>query len=237
LDSGRAAVTTDCGTVTEKASLNEVVLDWSGGDSVIFPDGEFLGLDFSAFPVEGGGTLADVESEFKEDVRAEVARILCDIAELDFRVDNGMRRDGDEVTTVKIVQSRSPQGVSQIGQGEYDPCNVQRDNEALVFGEGLAALGGPFDYDEWVLIFANVTAHEIGHTVGFNHTARHFGGDLGRSLFVELMYAHHTVDEMLREQRVLSDDGFCPDTGASARQRFEPGVLTCGGGGEPADAP
>ena len=77
-------------------------------------------------------------------------------------------------------------------------------------------------------IFANVTAHEIGHTLGFPHVARSDVPDSPHALFVELMLAGHTVDEMLRPQRFLADETSCPDDASRSRRRIDPPSITCG---------
>jgi hypothetical protein len=203
-----------------------VVLDWSGGASRLYPGGDFPGLDFAAFATTGGGTLVDDAGAFQEAVRGEVVHIFCGMPSVSIAIQNegGV---GAGATRVYLVEAPSQAFVGQIGEGEYDPCNVQRGNSALVFGEALDILG-PYSFDEWVTIFANVTAHEIGHTLGFPHVARSDVPVSPHAIFVELMLADHTVSEMLRPQRFLADEANCPDGAARSRRRIDPPAIACG---------
>ena len=228
-DENQAAFVSDCdGSVVERGAVSgEVALVWTGGTSTIYPDDEFTALDFERFATDDGGTLADSSDAFKEAVRGEVARILCEFPSLHVRVENGKSVIGTPATTVHFAQILSPLGGAQIGEGQYDPCDRHDDNAALIFAEELRQLGGPFSFDEWVLMFANVTAHEIAHTLGYGHVRRQEHSDAEHSIYVELMLATHTVDEMLRPQRYMADDSNCPDESTNARRRIENSNPVC----------
>lgn len=187
-----------------------VVLKWSGGLSPIYPNFYLDELDLDLFPTADGGTLGDNADSFRESVRREVANIYCGHpeAKIVVRNDDGPELAGD--TLVYIAQARQPGG-DDIGEAEYDPCNVQHDNSAIIFGERVLELGGAYTFDEWVSIFANVTAHEIGHTLGYGHVARADWENSGRSQFVELMLGHHTMKEMRLSQRFMADQTNCID--------------------------
>ena len=215
----------DCDGAATATDL--VILDWSGGTSKIYPDDEFPGLDFASFETADGGTLADATEAFKDAVRREVVHILCGLPSVSVAVQNEKDRVDADATTIYVVHAASQAGGGQIGEGEFDPCNLQHDNSALIFGDELRDLPGPYSFDDWVLIFANVAAHEIGHTLGFNHVPRTEPSESEHVLYVELMLAGHTVDEMIRPQRFLSDETNCPDTAARSR-RIDAGSLTCG---------
>lgn len=195
-----------------------VVLDWSAVENPLYPRDTFEPLDLSAFSLSTGGTLADDPEAFKERVRLQVTRIYCDSFGPTVRVVHA--RDAERAedvagTTVYFTQVLSPMGGSEIGEGDYDPCNVQHDNAAVIFGEQISRLGSSYSFDEWVLLFANVTAHEIGHTLGYAHVGRDEPQEPGRRLYVELMLAGHTLAELRREQRFTVDQSTC----SSERER------------------
>jgi hypothetical protein len=224
-----ALIPADCPDATgaKVAATDVVLLDWSGGVTKIYPNDDLPGLDLTAFETSDGGTLADNDDSFKEDVRAEVTRILCDMPTDGIHITNAKTGLPRDVSRVCFAQIASPLGGSQIGQGEYDPCNELHDNDAIIFGDELLKLGGSYSFDEWVQMFANVTAHEIGHTLGYPHVSRIIYPPSQRPAYVELMLATHTVDEMLDSQRYLSDVNNCPADQAVAKTIDVP-VYTCG---------
>lgn len=189
--------------------VDYVILDWSGGVSALFPSEELPPLDLGKFGTAGGGTLADRAEEFRAAVLAEVTAIVSGMPHAEVRIENGLNASSTRATVVHIAQTPSFGAPGQIGRGEYDPCNTYQDDAAVVFGEELARLGRDFTFDEWVYVVANVTAHEIGHTLGYGHIARGVS-DAHRPLFVELMLATHTVDEMRQQQRYMADESNCP---------------------------
>ncbi len=188
-----------------------VVLDWAGGTSPIYPEYEFDGLDLTLFRTGKSGTLADDAELFKEGVRQEIVNIYCGSGELSISVHNEPIAGRLNVTTVLLTQELQPDGGGDIGEGEYDPCNRQHDNAALVFGDRIWELAGTNTVDEWVILFANVCAHEIGHTLGFGHIDRNAQPPAGRPVYVELMLDGHTIDEMLQPQRFVYPQTNCPD--------------------------
>lgn len=228
----RAEIPADAchGAATDKtAAADAIFLDWSGGISRIYPSEQLSGLDLSQFLVTDGTTLLDEADDFKAAVRDEVSRILCDMPTGGVYVTNSKTGLPRQVTTVYLSQFGSPSGEAQIGQGEYDPCNVEHDNEAIIFGDEILALGDERPFVEWVMVFANVTAHEIGHMLGYGHVPRVIYPGSQRPEFVELMMATHTVEEMKQAQRLLSDESNCLDVGDAAvpSRRDRITTLTC----------
>ncbi len=219
----------DCSNSGEPAQASDVVvLDWTGGNSDIFPDLDLPELDLSAFATLDGGTLADDVEGFRETVRSQVARTLCDFPDVAVAVRTGEGPSETPVSTVYVAHLESPRYHGQIGEGHYDVCNIEHDNEAVLFGREFLYLGGPYTVDEWAVMFANVIAHEIGHMVGYGHVERGDSADAEHSLFAELMLASHTLDELLSEQRFLSPQTNCPEDTARQRRAEDPGPFLCG---------
>lgn len=209
-------------------AAERIVLQWSGGSSPIYPNHVFDGLDFSVFETADGGTLADAPDTFKELVRQEVSRIYCQQPEvrLIVRNDSDAPLGGD--TVIYLAQAFQPEG-GDIGEAEYDPCNEQHDNTAIVFAERLWQLGEAYTFDEWVTVFANVTAHEIGHTLGYGHVGRDELDSANKSLAVELMLGYHTMAEMRRPQRFVVKESNCWDQSTERSRSREWTTLGCQG--------
>jgi hypothetical protein len=208
----RPLFVTECGEEGDAAYVSSdlVLLEWGGGTTPLYPSQEFEALDLSRFRTAEGGTLADDAELFKESVRLQVTRIYCDASAPPIVVRQADAGEGISGTTIYYTQVPSPLGQYQVGEGEYDPCNKQHDNVAVIFGEQIRRIGGVLSFDEWVLVFANITAHEIGHTLGYAHIARSELAVTGRSVFVELMLDGHTLGELRSEQRFTAGQVNCP---------------------------
>jgi len=216
---GRPLVYVDCGTGDAGRQIADevVVLDWDGGTSALYPDDPFEGIDLSLFQLTDGTTLADHDADFKELVRSKVGQIYCDDPDFSVKIEQkGESAYRGAKTIVYFAQFRAPSG-GQVGEADYDPCNRHDDDEAIIFGEQYERLGGPYSLDEWVTMFANTTAHEIGHTLGYGHIDRADRPDPARTLFVELMLDRHTISELQQEQRIVVDQSTCPGVTASAK--------------------
>lgn len=228
----RLLLTTECEgqDVASTRAVDWVLLDWDGGTSPLYPSISLDPLDLAVFETPDGGTLADRADEFKERVRGQITRIFCDFPEAAIRVDHAGQERNPNATVVHLAQLVSPHGGAQIGEGEYDPCNQYHDDAAVIFGEQIRRLGGPRPLDDWVLMFANVTAHEIGHMVGFGHILRDQQPETSRSLYVELMLDGHTIDELKREQRFVVPQTNCPKTDTTASRCIHKPVADWAGG-------
>ena len=199
----------DLGGLPEPAE-DLVLLNWDGGGNPLYPDFAFSGIEPALFAIDEGGTLADWSPQFRERVREQVTRIFCDSSDIRVRVEHFTAELAPGATIIHVVQDVSPSGSGRIGEAEYDPCNMHRDDLGIVYAEQIAQRVGDRSFDEWVTIFANTIAHEIGHTVGYGHVERDAAPEEGRSLFVEIMFASHTLDELIREQRFLVEQDTCP---------------------------
>ncbi|MFQ5413854.1 MAG: hypothetical protein ACE5E6_05290 [Phycisphaerae bacterium] len=188
-----------------------IVLDWTGGQAGLYPDRDVAAIDLAAFPVADGTTLAAESDVFQDRVQRRVVEILGDLTEFRLYVTDGEAEDfASAVTVVQVAQELPPDASKEIGRAEYDPCNLQDDNAAVIFGEQILRLSGTYTFDEWVTVFANVCAHEIAHTLGYGHLPRTTYGATDRSAYVELMLDGHTMSEMRREQRFLNPMSHCP---------------------------
>lgn len=213
----RPVVTSECtGPDGEPLPASDLVLlDWDGGVSPLYPKTTIGPLDLSGFPTADGGTLADRADEFKESVREQVTLIYCEFPDANIRVEQKTESYRGPATVVMLGQIVSPAGSAQIGEGEYDPCNRYHDDAAIIYAEQIRRLGGPYTFEQWVMMFANVTAHEIGHTLGYAHIER--SEQPARSLYVELMLTGHTISELQRQQRYLVPQDSCPKDATAAR--------------------
>jgi hypothetical protein len=115
-----------------------------------------------------------------------------------------------------------------VGEGEFDVCNRQHDNAAVVFGEQIRRLAGILAFDEWIRVVGNVVAHEIGHTLGFGHVLRDEYEPAERALYVELMLDGHTMGELRRPHRFIVEQTNCDSDASLVLRRIERPRIVCG---------
>jgi len=194
--------------VASRGQSVRVHLRWAGGESRIHPRLALPGMDFSAFRVAGGGALDSDSAAFRRDVAEHAAQALRQAMGTEIIVLSTEDGDAAANTVVHVTQSESPNG-GGVGEGEYDPCDAQRDNEAIVFAESLRkrAASCDFSYENWVQVFANVAAHEVAHTLGYAHVER--SDYQSWEGVVELMLDAHTIDELARPQRIITPQDTC----------------------------
>ncbi len=229
---GLFAITTGCGAVNgitavagERAVAGDpcdrapspdeagtlVVLDWDGGESYMPGAG-----DLAAFDVDHLG-ITDVFSDhdslsaaYREAVLARVQAMLCRLDPLDVAVIEGDSEDYPQATIVHITADAPAGGGMHIGQSDYDMCNDDPDDSAIVWVGVLVRHVSNATFTEWVNIVANTTTHEIGHTLGFTHPTEE---SVGRMLPIpeeEVMRANVTVAQLKTEQNFIIEQDTCP---------------------------
>jgi hypothetical protein len=207
---------------TNREAKTLIVLDWNGGLSPIDTRSYLSPLNPADLPIyDAPATQAEIEA-FKEEVRARVEIILCDLDPVDMRVITGRAADYPAATHVHLTHDLAPSGGRQAGQADYDPCNLYVDDTVLIWGGRIAEVAGPgWLRHEWAHILANVTTHEIGHTLGFSHPDEQglttIDPDVARRA---IMMSSHTVTALVGPQTFLIPQTTCP----AATRRASGGV-------------
>lgn len=227
LPAARALVVSECDGADPDQPVESVVLNWFGGAMPLTAGDSLDALNLSLFLTADGGTLADGEDRFKEDVRLQVTQIFCDSDGPKVHVRQATVPDDVGETTVYLSQAVSRTGQSEIGEGEFDPCNRRHDNAAVVYGEEIRRFAGINTFEDWVLLFANVSAHEIAHTLGYDHIDRRDSAAAERPVFVELMLNGHTLEQLRSPQRLVVPQTLCPRNATLLRRTNGGPVITC----------
>lgn len=182
------------------------ILDWTGGDSDLWWtafDEPLPAMDFTQFPVQGGGTLADVDN-FIEMVHAQV-EVIIDATGFEVTIITGEQKA--YANNVHIAQILSPENTEKrLGIGYYDPCNCYHADFSLVYAQPMA--GREASVRGWTNVFANICAHEIAHNLGFNHIDQDDAPE--HVEYVELMLSPSSWEERQMEQRVIVEQDICP---------------------------
>jgi len=188
-----------------------VVLDWTGGASRHARGGLTTAFTVDLLTIAGDEIPESLTDEsFQQAVLARVRRILCDLDPMDVAVIISEAEYHPDSTILHISGAVPPGDGNQIGQSDYDPCNLYADDAGLVWGGALAGRIGEATVDQWVNAFANTIAHEIGHTLGFFHPAE---VDLARALPIpaaEVMRKSTRISELLESQAFLYEQDTCP---------------------------
>jgi hypothetical protein len=196
-----------------------VSIRWDAVPSGLYPHQAFPPIDLGRFQTPDGASLSDVEAVLHERVREEVAVILGGVTGVEVFTSAEPAEPGEADTTVLMTQGLSPEGRTEIGRADYDPCDRYLGDEAVIFGEQILRLGNGYPLDEWVTLFSNVCAHEVAHTLGFGHVRRVDALAEARPAYVELMLDAHTMAEMRRPQRVLMDQDRCREAAGTQAVR------------------
>lgn len=160
----------DNAPATNRDASTLIVLDWDGGVNPLDPTIDINPLDPLDLPIYSGVTTVDDAEAFKEAVRLRIEEILCDLDPVDMRVILGVADDYPGATRVYLTIDLAPSDGNQAGQADYDPCNRHVDDRAIIWGgRFVEAAGAGWSREAWVNMLANVTTHEIGHTLGFAH--------------------------------------------------------------------
>lgn len=225
----RFLIASQCGgeLQADQVATDLVILKWKGGVTSLYPEQEFAPLDLAVFPMTEGGTLADRADDFRDEVLQQIRNIYCDDPDIHIRIEHAENAPPQIATRVYFAQEVSPTHFGLIGEGHYDPCNQRHEDTAVLFAEQIRRLGSSFTFDEWVLMFANTAAHEIGHTLGFAHVDRLNNPQPQRSLYVELMLNRHTISELIREQRYVEELTNCPDNDLRSRTLATESTIRC----------
>jgi len=196
---------------TNRDARTLIVLDWDGGPSPLDARTTLSPLNPADLPMYDGLTSDEDAEVFKEEVRVRIETILCDLDPVDMRVITGRASDYPAATHVHLTLDTAPSGGRQAGQADYDPCNLYVDDTVLIWGGRIAEVAGPgWLRHEWVNMLANVTTHEIGHTLGFAHPAENgitVDADIARRA---IMMSSHTVTSLSQPQAFLIPQATCP---------------------------
>ncbi len=187
-----------------------IVLDWDGGVSDQVPGKHLAAFNAAALNfADDSMNRSDLDAALQNAVLVRVQEILCDLRPLDVAVIAGEADDFPGATIVHITGDAPTVG-KHIGQSDYDPCNDRADDSAVIWGGALASRLGPGYFEHWVNIFANTTAHEIGHTLGFTHPSEDTVARMLPNPSTEIMRSNVKPSELREPQWFLLQQETCP---------------------------
>jgi hypothetical protein len=188
-----------------------VVLVWDGGLSRQLGDRLLNAFDAADLPFTDDALEdPDLNERFRLAVLDRVQLILCDLDPLDVAVVSSDAESFPAATIVHMTGDAPANDARHIGQSDFDPCNARGDDAAVIWGGALASRMPPLDFDRWVNVVANTTAHEIGHTLGFVHPSEETVARLLPIPSVEIMRANVKPSELAAEQYFLVEQQTCP---------------------------
>lgn len=198
--------------LTKTVSLvKRVVLDWTGGYTAL--TSEWLGeTDLSLFRLPTGETLADYADAFQESVRDRVEQVLHALEPAAFEVLTGESEAYVGDTVVHLTSESIGDGTLRVGQTKLDRCDLTDDDAIVVWAGTMVVMGDVHEFDEWVNAFANITAHEVGHTVGFFHPDTVLTDLTDFERRTEIMLAVHTLSALLGRQEFIIPQETCPQS-------------------------
>ena len=203
---GYAATPEDGGELTRT-----VVLDWTGGSSDVVSS-RLSAVDFAEMYLASGDSLEHYEESFQEAVRLRVEEILSALEPARFDVVTGESGNYPDDTVVYFTSDAVADDGLQVGQTRLDRCDLRREASVVVWGGTLLSLGNDFAYQEWVNVFANIAAHEVGHTVGFYHPDAVLTDLTDYEKDNEIMLAVHTLSALLGPQEFMIPQETCPES-------------------------
>lgn len=186
-----------------------IVLDWTGGFSDITSDW-LAPLDFSELYLASGESLESHVESLQESVLVRVEEILSTLEPVRFDVVTGEGDDSSEETVVYFTSDAVSGTKLYVGQTKLDRCDLNEGASVVVWGGTLLSLGNDYGYEQWVNLFANIAAHEIGHTIGFFHPDAVLTDLTDYEKNTEIMLGVHTMSSLLGRQEFLIPQETCP---------------------------
>jgi len=162
-----------------------LILDWTGDEKEtpygFGPDIPIPPFDFSRYLLSDG-SLADDPDGFMADV---LAKVQIDISVILISPRNHLPAEelivlnGEynlEATSGKtimfITDWQEPENPLVLGRAVFDSSDKRWDDGGFVYGATFDIISSQSPtYDEYVNAFSDVVVHEIGHTLGFGHSA------------------------------------------------------------------